>query len=187
MRFSLFAPIPMLAILAACTPFTVRYDYDPKGSFANLKTYAWETAGPGAKARDEGVGNPIMDRRIRRIVERELAARGFRPAGEDEPDFRLNCYRVYQDRIVQTYTTLGPGWGYRSWGYGPVAGYQEFQRFREGSIVLEVLDPRTHLMLWQAVAEGALTGLRDPEDAEAQVTRAVQALLATFPPPARKG
>ena len=75
---------------------------------------------------------------------------------------------------------------FAAWGYGPAAGFQDIQQFKEGSIVLEVVDNKTNLMIWQAVAEGALTGLLDPQDAEEQVTRAVQMMLAKFPPPAVK-
>ncbi|NTV74126.1 MAG: DUF4136 domain-containing protein, partial [Holophaga sp.] len=38
-------------------------------------------------------------------------------------------------------------------------------------------------LIWQAVAEGALTGLTDPEDAEQQVSQAVNTMLSRFPPP----
>ena len=188
MTYMKFAALPALVLLAGCVPFTVRHDYDPSANYAALNTFDWYAASPRAKGRSDGVENPIMDRRVRRIVERELAAKGFALQKTGEPDFLLTYYPVYQDRVVATYTTVGPawGWGYRPWGYGPAAGFQDIQQFKEGSIVLEVVDNKTNLMIWQAVAEGALTGLLDPQDAEEQVTRAVQMMLAKFPPPAVK-
>jgi hypothetical protein len=83
---------------------------------------------------------------------------------------------------------MGPAWGYgwgRPWGYGPAAGFTEVQAYREGSIVLEVVDNKTNQLVWQAVAEGALSGLSDPRDAEEQVSLAVKKLLEKFPPPPR--
>jgi hypothetical protein len=188
-----FALVPVLALLAGCSPISVKYDFDPAASFASLKSFDWYAASPRAKGKADGVVDPIMDRRVRRIVERELAARGFRLQTSGDPDFLLTYYPVYRDRVVQTYTGVGPAWGYgyRPWGYGWNAGFasgfQEVQRFREGSIVLEVVDNRTNQMIWQAVADGALTGIRDPADAEEQVTQAVRLMLAKFPPPAPKG
>jgi hypothetical protein len=187
MRFWTLAPVPVLAALAACTPFTVRYDFDRNAGYASLKTYNWYAASPRAKGRSEAA-NPIMDRRVRRIVEAELAARGFR-LETGEPDFLVTYYPVYRDRVVSTYTAMGPawgyGWGYRPWGYGPTTGFQEVQRFHEGSIVLEVVDNKTNQLIWQAVADGALTGLQDPQDAEEQVGLAVKKMLEKFPPPVK--
>jgi hypothetical protein len=183
MRFWPFVPIPLLAILAGCTPFYVNYDYDPHASFAAFKTYDWYAASPRAKGTPGESNNPIMDRRVRRIVERELAARGYRRLETGEPDFLLTYYPVYRSRIVGSYTAMGGGWGWgRPWGYG-VGGFQELRAYREGSMVLEVVESKSNLMVWQAVADGALTGLDDPQDAEEQVTLAVRRMLAKFPPP----
>jgi hypothetical protein len=127
-----------------------------------------------------------MDHRIRRAVERELAARGFRLDASGPADFLVASYPVYRDRLLQSFTAVGPAWGYgwgpHPWGYGTAYGYQEVQRYREGSLVLEVRDRKTQQLVWHAVAEGALTGLQDPRDADEQVALAVQRMLATFPP-----
>lgn len=187
------ATIPVLAALTACTPISVRYDYDSGVDLAAWKTYDWYAASPKAKGRPDGVQDSLMDRRVRRIVERELAARGFAQRPEGEPDFRVVWYPVYQEHYINTYTALGPawgwgyGWGGRPWGYGVATGFQEVRRFQEGSLVLEVVDGKRDRLVWQAVAEGALTGIRNPQDAEEQVTRAVRRMLQKFPPPAAKG
>lgn len=187
MKLFKFALVPALALLAGCSAFSVRYDFDPHANFSTFKTYGWYMAGAKAKGKIDGTGNPIMDSRVRRILERELSARGFQRQDAD-PDFLLTYYPVYRDRFVQTYTSMGPAWGYgwgRPWGYGPAAGFTEVQAYREGSIVLEVVDNKTNQLVWQAVAEGALSGLSDPRDAEEQVSLAVKKLLEKFPPPPR--
>jgi len=187
MKLLKFALVPALGLLAGCSDIYVKYDFDPHASYASFKTFDWYAASARAKGKADGVENPIMDRRVRRILERELAAKGFQRQDGD-PDFLLTYYPVYRDRFVQTYTSMGPAWGYgwgRPWGYGPAVGFTEVQAYREGSIVLEVVDNKTNQMVWQAVAEGALSGLRDPQDAEEQVTLAVKKLLEKFPPPAR--
>lgn len=189
MTFFKFALAPALVLLAGCSPYIVRYDFDPQASFATYKTYAWRLASPKEQAKAEGMANPIMDSRVHRILERELAARGFQRQ-DTNPDFLLTYYPVYRERYVQTYTSMGPawGWGYgwgRPWGYGPGVGFSEVQAYREGSIVLEVQDARTGRVVWHAAAEGALPGPRDPQDAEEQITFVVKKLLEKFPPPAR--
>jgi hypothetical protein len=61
--------------------------------------------------------------------------------------------------------------------------FTQARHFREGSIVLEIVDNKSNQLIWQAAAEGALTGLDDPEDAERQVSAAVKDMLSRFPPP----
>ena len=75
MKFLKFALVPVLALLAGCSAFTVRYDFDPHANFSTFKTYGWYVASAKAKGRTDGTGNPIMDSRVRRILERELSAR----------------------------------------------------------------------------------------------------------------
>jgi hypothetical protein len=58
----------------------------------------------------------------------------------------------------------------------------DVRHYKEGTIVLEIVDGRSNQLVWQAVAEGALTGLDHPEEAEAQVGKAVKDLLDRFPP-----
>lgn len=181
--------IPALALVTGCVGPSVSYDYDRGTAFAGMHSFRWFTPPPAGSTPDHpiqprGAPNPIMERRVHRIVEAELAARGLRPA-DAAPDILVACYPVFHDRIVQTYTGMGPawGWGWRPWDFGVAGGFVEVQRFREGSLVLEMVDPRSSQVVWRAVAEGTLTGLRSAEDAEEQVTEAVRRMLAKFPPP----
>ena len=173
-----------LATLAGCAGFTVVHDYDTHANYASYKTYDWYAAGRRAQGKAEGVENPIMDRRVRAAVERELAAKGFQMKKEGDPDFLVTYYPAYRNGTSYTTTTLG-GWGGRRWGYGVGTQFTEARPFREGTIVLEIVDAKSNQLVWRSAAEGALTGLADPEDAEAQVTDAVRKMLARFPPPAR--
>lgn len=169
-----------LALLAGCAPFTVRHDYDTHFAYAQLKTWDWYAAPRNAQDKAAGVQNPIMDRRVRANVEQQLATKGFRQEKTGEPDFLVTYYPVYHRGMAMTTTTMGFGW---RWGWG--SSYTEAVPYQEGSIVIEIADNKSHTLLWRGVAEGALTGLDDPEDAETQVAAAVKAVLARFPPPGR--
>ena len=177
---------PVLGLLTACAGFSVHYDYDRGASFAAYRSFDWAPADPKGKA--QAPANTIMDRRVRRLLEQELGTKGLRLDPGGNPDLRIACYPVYRDRLVHTTTTFGPawgwgyGWGPRPWGYGPVVGYRETQTYREGSIVVEMVDSRSNQLVWQGAADGALTGLQDPRDAEEQVALAVHKLLEKFPP-----
>ena len=172
-----------LGILAGCTPFTVKYDYDSHANYKAYKTYDWYAASKKAQGKSDGVDNPIMDRRVRSAVEREMAARGLKLEKTGEPDVLVTYYPAYRRGTIYTTTTFGGRWGMRPWGYGVGTQFTEARQFREGSIILEIVENKTNQLIWQAVAEGALTGLEDPEDAEHQVGEAVKQMLSRFPPP----
>ena len=59
----------------------------------------------------------------------------------------------------------------------------QVHHYKEGSIVLEIVDNKTNQLVWQAIGQGALTGIVDPRDADEQVAEAVKQILARFPPP----
>ncbi|HLO68845.1 MAG TPA: DUF4136 domain-containing protein [Holophaga sp.] len=183
---NLIAPLALVA-LAGCAPYTIRYDYDSHAPYASYKTYGWYARSAKAAGKSDGVKNPIMDRRVRSAVERELAAKGLRMLkdGEGEPDVLLTYYPAWRQGTVYTTTTLGHYNPWRPWGYGVGSSFTEARTFREGSIILEIVDNKSNQLVWQAVGEGALTGLDDPEDAEQQVSKAVKEMLSRFPPPAR--
>lgn len=182
------AAIPALVLLAGCVGYSVRYDYDPAAPFANLHTFSWYQADASAQERPDRVNDSIMDRRVRRLVEAELTARGYQRVSEGTPDFLVAYHPVFRDRVVASTIPADPWWGYgwdRPWLYGPPAGFTELEVYREGSLVLDLVDARNHRLIWQAVAEGALTGFRDPQDAEEQLGRTVKKMLERFPPPPR--
>jgi hypothetical protein len=79
-------------------------------------------------------------------------------------------------------TGYAGGWGYNPFGMGMDTSISEVYHYREGSIVLEVVDSKTNQLIWRAVADGALSGLGDPQDADEQVGQAVKAMLSRFPP-----
>jgi len=171
-----------LGALAACTPYSVTFDYDNHAAYASYKSFDWYAASKRAQGKADGVENPIMDRRVRSAVEGQLAAKGFKLEKAGEPDFLVTYYPAYRHGTVYTTTGFGGGW-WRPWGYGVGTQFTEARNFREGSIILEIVDGKTNQLVWQAVAEGALTGLEDPEDADQQVGAAVKKMLSRFPPP----
>lgn len=178
--------LPLALLVTACSSYSVKTDYDRSAPYASYKTFDWYAASARAKAQARGTENPIMDRRVKAAVERELAAKGYKLETRAEPDFLVTYYPVYRNRKSHVRTTVGVGLGgwRRPWGYGVGTRFTtgEALHWKEGTIVLEVVDGKSNQLVWQAVAEGALTGLDHPEEAEAQVAKAVKDLLERFPP-----
>jgi hypothetical protein len=185
---------PLILVLAAasagCSSIEVNHDYDPKANFAGLKTYEWmkEPQKPTGDARIDG--NTILENRIHKAVDTELAARGFKKVTSDG-DF-LVAYHVSLDkqRSVQTlnsYYGYGPGWGY---GYGASyrpgywAGAPEtyVYEYEEGTLILDIVNPKNKELMWRGSAQDEVHFKSTPEKDQTQLNEAVQKMLEKFPP-----
>jgi hypothetical protein len=180
--------LPALLLLTACAPYTIKYDYDPGAPFATMKTFDW------FKPKKERVGDApprlseFNDRRVRAAVEKEMATKGLRKETSADPDVVLDYFPVYKDRAYRTHTSVGVGGGPWGWGWGwrTRVGTTQVHHYKEGSIVLQVVDFKTNKLIWEGVAEGALTDVNGtPEEAEEAIGQAVRDLLAHFPPARR--
>jgi len=174
---SLSAALLSLALLGACTSYHVTYDYDVTASFGRYKTFDYYTSKKGT-----GGTTSLMDKRVRAAVEKELQAKGFTMETKADPDFLVTYYPVVTNHKVRTTVRSGWGWGYRPFYGGVGVSSSQVRNYKEGTIVIEIVDFKTNQMIWQGAAAGALTGLENPEDANEVVPKAVRDILAKFPP-----
>lgn len=185
----LLAPSLALAgalLLTGCSGYHVKYDYDRRADFSTFKTFGWYATSRHAQGKGQSTENPLMDRRVRRAVEDELIRKGFRFEAKGEPDFLVTYYPTYSTRRVKTTTGfVGMGWGYRPFYGGVRSQSTQVHQYREGTIVLEIVDNRSNEMVFQAAAEGALNEVETPEEAEDVIQRAVAEMLESFPPKLR--
>ncbi len=174
-----------LMLLTACSAYSLKYDFDPTADFKGYRSFDWYASSKKAKGK-AGEANPLTDKRVRLAVEQQLQAKGYRLDAQGDPDFLVTYYPVFQTRRYRTQTSVGFGGGgwRRPWGYGVGTRFTTSQThaYREGTLILEMVDYRTNQLVWQGAAEGALTRLDDPLDAQEQINRAVRDLLEKFPP-----
>jgi len=181
MRLALLVPAALL--LLGCVPYTVKHDYDPGANFRAYRTLEGDPAGRRAKGQPQG-GSAILDRRVQAAVIQQLKAQGFVEAAGAEPDFLVTYYPIYKDRRTRTTTQVGVGGGWRGrrFGYGVGTRFSEVRHYKEGTLVVEIVDGKRNELVWQSAAVGALSNLGDPEEAQEQVAKAVADMLAKFPP-----
>jgi len=171
----LSAALLSLALLGACRNYDLSYDYDVTATFSRYRTFDYYTSKKGT-----GGTTTLMDKRVRAAVEKELQTKGFAMETKADPDFLVTYYPIVQNRKVRTNVRVGTGWGYRPF-YGGVSTSQ-VRHYKEGTIVIEIVDFKTNQLIWQGAAAGALSGLNTPEDADEVVPKAVRDILAKFPP-----
>lgn len=174
-----------MALASGCAlppPTNVTFKSDRETDFEKLRTFAW---GPDEDSRDNPLlyDEPGMPRWIKSAADAELTRKGFKPAGDAEPDFIL-VYRVRRDLRVAPVEyrqgsvvdpTVDP-----SIGQGRGRLVQRSYQYQGGTLVLMVKNPSTGQVLWRGQADGAASEASVRED---RIRNAVVRLLELFPPP----
>ena len=95
-------------LAAGCSSVSVSHDFDSQTDFANLRTYSWVTApeSTSENVQRELEKNSLVEGRVKRAVNQQLAAKGLREATQD-PDFLVAFHTGVQDKT-----------DVQSWGYG---------------------------------------------------------------------
>jgi len=179
----------VLLTTASCTGISVMSDYDRDYDFTRSRTYAW-VSGADADSADVLAENPLVTRRVRSAVDRELAARGFRDAGRSTPDLLLVAHVYVTLKTAVRYMTHDPfyyGYTYRGrfFRYRPLlAPFYEMpvtESWREGRLIVDMIDERRKELVWRGSASGALKDYRTGEAMQKDIDIAVSKIFSDFP------
>lgn len=149
--------------------------FDREADFSRYETYDWIEQ----KKRPEGsplaVGGAI-DTKIRNAIDRHLTARGFRPAIDQEPDFLISF-----DGAMEQVTAIEANRRQIAAGISWVVE-GDINTYRTGTLIIAVSDAGTGRSVWSAWTRSKI---KDPQNPDKQIDRAVKRLLNRFPPPDR--
>jgi hypothetical protein len=159
--------------IAGCSGIKVSTDYNEEFDFSRFKTFDWvgQRATP---LRDPLIDTALIERRVKRAVEQELAIKGYERAPADEPDFLIAYHLGTQSQVdVSTcgyhYPTSPHCWGREIDAY----------TYTEGTLILDFISPDNSELVWRGTASGAI---HDPEQVESTINAAVRKILKSFPP-----
>lgn len=146
--------------------------YDRETDFSGYETYDWVERKKPPKGSPLAVGG-ALDTKIRNAIDRQLAAQGFRPAIDEEPDFRV----AFDGAMVQT-TDIEAKRRKISSGIAWVVDGDISSYFR-GTLIISVEDAAAGKTVWSAWTESKI---ENPESPDKQVDKTVRKLLRRFPP-----
>ena len=165
-------------LAAACSPVKVQTDVMSVSDFSDMKNFGWfeTSAAPGEGAR---INNPELASLVREAVEKNLQEKGFVKNGK--ADFLVNWLGAI-DKKVQTESVQH---FYSGYGYGalsaksgqatPVASYEE------GTIVIDILDPQKHRVLWRGKGTRRLKKGMSEAQVVQYIDMSVEEILKNFP------
>lgn len=156
------------ALMTACASTTnIKSDYDHSVDFSQYKTYGYYSP--------MGIENPnyssLLGQMFRDAIDAQMLAKGY--VKSNNPDLLFNVSARLEDKTRVT-TTSNPGmyggyggyYGYRGGMYDPWGGYgygtsTHVSQYTEGTINIDMVDPRLKRMLWEGVAIGKVQDKND--------------------------
>ena len=169
--------------VSGCAGFQVTQDYDPAADFSGYRSWYWL---PPSVSGDPRVDNDLVHARIRRAVESSLSARGFRKTSTGEGDFGVGYHVLIEGktdvRTIDNYYGYGPGWGRYGGRVGGVYSETYVDQYEEGTLILDVVDTGSMSLAWRGSTSARVQENLDPQARAERVQKAVDAILAEFPP-----
>ena len=175
-----FFLVASVLLLAGCSSVSVSRDYDASADFSKLKTFAWQHA-VQPESGSPRIDNDLMDERIRRAVDAELAGKGFQLVAKEEADFLVAYYVEYKQRISGSSVSMSAGRG--SYGrYGGVGYNTTVSEYDEGYLTIDIIDPASDRNIWRGVGRRTTYEGSSPKKMTKIVNSSVSRILAKFPP-----
>ena len=161
--------------IAGCAAARVSTMQNPDASLEDYGTFSFMEGGATA-VNPSGVNSPEAIEEIREAIRAELVAKGF--AEGADPDFQIAFNAAVDQQFdVNTFVEY---YNYR-WRTFRVEE-QEVTEYREGSVVIDIVDADSNELAWRGVGESSVGDLRNPNRRQATIARAVREILADFPP-----
>lgn len=180
--------------LAACSSVTVTSDHAPI-DFSGLKTYAWLNKSFTA---ENGKSNDLIDARVKRIVDKTMAAKKLQKVDKSSADFFVNYNVTSQEKTdINTYNSYDgyyPGYSWRN-GFHRGRNYtyydptytapvqeQVLTVYQQGTLIIDIIDPKTNKLIWRGTGGKRLHDGLSQDEREKLVTEVVQRVLQQYPP-----
>src|SRR5256712_5626719 len=167
----------LLAVGACAGGISVRTALSPDASLHGLRTFRVlptpqpKLAGAVSSTNDPMLVNSISNRALRSDLAQEFAGLGY-VATDSNPDFCIAYYASTNQKLDVTSWDYGYGWRPRWWsgwgrrygrGWGGDWGMQSgpvVTQYTEGTVIVDVIDPKTKDLLWRG--QGVAAGLGKP-------------------------
>ena len=176
----------------------VRTTVAPDANLSGLHTFRVlgppqrRTSAPPLSENDPMLDNSITNRELRDDLVKAFEARGYALDGNN-PDFVVAYYAGTKEKMDTTYWNPDPWYryGYRygvragrsfSWAwpwYSYATPPMQVTEYTEGSVIVDVVDPRSKELLWRGQGVAAVSD--QPEAYRKDLAETVGAILKKFP------
>jgi len=177
-KIKLISLLLSLAVVGYAQKVTV--DSDKTVDMSGYKTFSFL----GWQNDSDKILNDLDKQRLLEAFQAEFTKRVITEVKEN-PDMDISLYIVVSKETSTTaYTSYmggGFGRGYRggAWGGGYATTSYSENDYLQGTLVIDVYDPKSKKLIWEAVATGTIN--EKPQKREKSIPKAVKKLMKKFP------
>ncbi len=160
----------------SCSSTEVHTEKAPNADMGQYHTFAWSPPAQQEQSRDfSSRSDTILDQKVRNAVDQDLSKKGYvqDPA---QADVHVAYSLRTRDRLQVEPSSYGPYGGPILSGNG--VGYDYTYLQKEGSLVLDFIDPKTGKLLWRGIA---ITDIKDTGVTQKEVQHFVDKIMEKFP------
>lgn len=159
----------------ACSTINVVTDFDESVDFSKYGSFFFarprlQQQRPGGRVR-----NPLFNQDVMREIKPIMESKGFTEARRrEDADLLVVFYAAVQNRRDWVQPTYHIGRLGRVWHVRP----GRFQNYKEGTLVIDIVDNGEKALIWQGVGKSVL----DRTDPSRNLVDSVKKILERFPP-----
>jgi len=175
-------------VLVACstTPSAVT-DFDPGYDFAGLKTFYVLETKQGGESPQSLLVSPFTLGHLHGVIQQDLSQRYQRVDSPEQADFLVRYHVVLEDRLDARHYNSYYGYGHHGYsshfyGHGYHPHGSRTQVYRQGSLILDMVDAKTEEPIWRGVSEERLRDSYTPQERREILSAAASYTLSQFPP-----
>lgn len=136
-----------------------------EGVLAKKTTYAWYQSTPAAQPAYGPGFDADLHKHLLKAVEEELQRKGYTKTSVNPDMLVAYDVSVSVPDAMDKPELYGPGFGYSyaymsgyryTYGNAELPGYRAVDLFKQGTLILDVIDPKTKQLLWRGWTEGAI-------------------------------
>jgi len=174
LRFLISFMLLAFGLWGCAKPTTVSHTFDEEADFSSYHSWFWLDGIPAMK--DVLLGGDMTDQFIRRAITNELISKGLK-VQVDNPDLLVKFSTSFRQAVSSMPGDLGYSYQWRWVRQAPGKG--EPQSYSKGTLVVDLIDRKTGLLVWQGSASGAVS---DEQEAQGKIPQAVKDIFAPYPP-----
>ncbi len=188
MKNTLFI-VGIFLVAAGCNP-KVKTDQVKGTDYSNYHTYAFMDSDSGAASKIKpSYYSVAATQGVESTVQSELTKKGL-TENTNAPDMLVGYHFIVETKTqtipANAYIDYGPYYGWGRWGYdgwGP--GWYEYvspeyvqQTYGDGTVVIDLVDAKTHKLIWRGSVEDAI---RNPESMVKRLPGEIEKVMKKFP------
>jgi len=170
--------IGLMILIVGCSSLSVYHDIDTDADFTTYKTYDWKPASAVSSEEDGETKsqNSKLAPLIESTVDAQLIDKGLR-RDTDNPDLLVRHLGGAANTIDVTGYGYSYGESYSGWQGDSIGLYP----YKEGSLVLDLIDTKTGKLVWRGTAQGTVVSSTAKQDRK-MVVNAIKKMFENYPP-----